>query len=147
LSNKPEYQGSDDQLLTLKDRINYAYILSKQLLTIQSAILAREEGEIKESIDGLVSIIPTAYKDPLFFKDLKKTKTQTLVYDYWCGIKLEETAKEKPSENYYSKLQACTDLLQRRGMLSRTRWREIATGKEWNPETLKEADILGDLGP
>lgn len=130
MSEKPR---QDQTLLTLKDRINYPYILSSQLLTIQEAILGHNEKDIQEAIDGLVAIIPSSYKnlkDDPFLKDLKAAKTVKVQKEYWCGIPLDGSEHEVETEDYFKKLQACTDLLSRRGMLSRTVFTEVRTG-EW----------------
>jgi len=62
--------------LTLKDRLNFPYLLANQILTFQKAILNLEfsEREIREAIEGLVHLIPQAWKDEQFGKDMKKAQ-------------------------------------------------------------------------
>lgn len=139
-----EKQKQDQTLLTLKDRINYPYILSSQLLTIQEAILGHNEKDIQEAIDGLVAIIPSNYKnlkDDPFNKDLQAAKITKTEKEFWCGFPIEGSEHEVQTEDYFKKLQTCTDLLSRRGMLSRTVLTEEISG-EWVGTTKKKVNSI-----
>ena len=56
----------DEDLLTIKDRINYSYILSVKLLTLDK-ILTRDteesSSELLDAIESIMSSIPSRYKD------------------------------------------------------------------------------------
>lgn len=119
--------------LTLKDRLNFPYLLANQILTFQKAILNLEfsEREIREAIESFVHLIPEDWKDQKFEDEIKKAKTvkKTDVRPVVAGgIRMsEETCKEleipdyKEEEvfDYYKMFQACINLLNRRKMLSK----------------------------
>lgn len=118
--------------LTLKDRLNVPYLLAKQVLTFQAALLALEysDKEIRESIKGFVHMIPSSWKDEQFRKDMKEAEITVKVdiRPESCGIKASEEFcklhgieqyKEELSRDYYKVFQACIDLLNRRGMMGK----------------------------
>lgn len=119
--------------LTLKDRLNFPYLLANQILTFQRALLALEfsEREIRETIEGFVHMIPETWKDKQFMEDMKKAKITQKIdkRPKFCGLSATlETCKELGVEpykevttfDYYDLFQACMNLLQRRRMLSKT---------------------------
>jgi len=157
MSDKPI--GSDERLLTLKDRINYPYILSTKLLTIDEAIKARTKSgqesrrEIEESIFSLDSSIPVAYKDDDYEIDMEKANKKVIIDNrpLVCGVPISEKAcseqgitpyTEETERDPFIVLQAIINLLNRRGMLSKTQWMEIATGNEYKDEDSEGDSIL-----
>ena len=127
-----EYVAEEAQL-SIKDRLNFPYILANQILTFQKSILAQDfsEREIEESIKGFVHLVPDNWKDKQFHKALKDATiikkldkrpqiTGTVKMDVKVceelGIKAFE---EKTVFDYYKMFQACINLLQRRRMLSK----------------------------
>ena len=118
--------------LTLKDRLNFPYLLANQILTFQKAILNLEfsEREIREAIEGFVHLIPEAWKDGKF-EDAMKEAEITKKIDLrprFCGVppSLEycktnslPAFKDQKTFNYYKMFQACINLLDRKKMLSR----------------------------
>jgi len=119
--------------LTLKDRLNFPYLLANQILTFQRSLLAIgfTEREIRDTIEGFVHMIPESYKDKKFKKDMEKAtiKKQIDLRPKFCGLPATlETCKELGIEpfkevttfDYYDLFQACMNLLQRRHMLTKT---------------------------
>jgi len=118
-------EGEFEAQLTLKDRLNFPYLLANQILTFQKAILNLEfsEREIREAIEGFVNLIPETWKDEKWIKEIEEAKTEEEVdmRKEWCGRKIGEPKIEKrESFNYYKMFQACINLLDRKKMLSRT---------------------------
>jgi len=121
-----------DAELTLKDRLNFPYLLANQILTYQKAILNMEysEGEIREAIDGFVHMIPQEWKDDDFKKEMEKAEI-TIKIDMrpsFCGISASEkfceahkitSFKEKKTFDHRKVFQACMNLLYRKKMLSK----------------------------
>lgn len=119
--------------LTLKDRLNFPYLLANQILTFQKAILNLEysEREIREAIEGFVHLIPNPWKDEAWQKDFEEaviTRKKDLRPIVAGNIRMsEETCKELGIEafkeekvfDYYKMFQACIDLLNRKKMLSK----------------------------
>lgn len=133
--------------LTIRDRVNFPYILASQLLTIQKAMLNSSEDtevsrrEIEEAIMGLVHVLPTVWKDEEYYKDeaLAKEKIKVDVRPNFCGItaSLEFCEKhgivpyqEVETVNPYKMLTACINLLERRGLISKQTSLEIFPPKE-----------------
>jgi len=116
--------------LTLKERLNFPYLLANQILTFQKAILNQEysEAEIREAITSFVHLIPEAWKDKKFRKEIKKAKITNKIdirRDF-CGVLPAKEYCEKQSIpifkdqetfDYYKMFQACINLLNRRRML------------------------------
>lgn len=119
--------------LTLKDRLNFPYILANQILTFQKAILALDysDREIEESIKGFIHLIPEAWKDDQFNKDLKEANSKRQVDKrplVRAGVHMDEaTCKElgipaiveEDKIDYYKVFQACMNLLNRKGLISK----------------------------
>jgi tRNA splicing ligase len=127
--------------LTLKDRIPHPYILANQILTIQRAILNLENSTqiTQEAVEGLIHTIPDLWKDDQYKKDLKEAyKEEDIdIRPQFCGNKASltfcqkhkiETVKKRITLQYWQGLQACINLLDRKGMLSRKTYMEMMTG-------------------
>lgn len=129
--------------LTLKDRLNYPYLLANQILTFQKALLTQEfsEKQVKETIRGLVRLIPESWHDNQFKKDVEDaTKTEKIdmrplvagrirVSEQVCKELGIVAFKEVESFNHYEVFQACINLLDRRGLTSRRTFIEKMTGR------------------
>lgn len=128
--------------LTLRDRLNYPYLIARQIETFQQAILNLDlsPDEISEAIEGLIHMIPTSWRDKQFNEALEEAviDTEVDVRPSFCGVKLDVkacielgyavTVKSQDSD-YYKLFLACVDLLDRRGMLSKRRFTERMIGK------------------
>lgn len=130
--------------LTLRDRINFTYLIAQQIITFQQAILNMDlsEQEINEAIEGLLNMIPKSWKDSKFKRAVRKATT-TINLDVrptYCGLKasykfcidngIVPTIKQE-EKDYYALFQACIDLFDRRGLLSRRVYTEIFTGRRF----------------
>jgi hypothetical protein len=118
-------RGEFEAQLTLKDRLNFPYLLANQILTFQKAILNMEysEREIKEAIEGFVHLIPENWKDDKWKKEIGAAETVEKVDNRkeWCGRKIgKPKIEEHKTFDYYKMFQACINLLDRKKMLSRT---------------------------
>jgi hypothetical protein len=124
-------QQTDVFQLTLKDKVNFPYILANLMLTFQKSILALEfsDREIRECVEGFVATIPSDWMDDRFRKDLdeSKIKVKVDIRPRFCGIPATEQVckelgvpafKEKISVDYFLRFHACIDLLNRKGLIS-----------------------------
>ena len=119
--------------LTLKDRLNFPYILANQILTFQKAILNLEYSDkmIRKAIEGFVVSIPDDWADDEFKEDIekatvvKKIDKRPLVAGNirmnkeTCealGIKAFEEETVVDEDKLFH---ACINLLNRRKMLSK----------------------------
>lgn len=149
MSSIQEETDQFDANLVLKDRINYPYLISNQILTIQKAIQNPEASafQIREAVLSLLAMIPTIWEDEDFRKAMDKATIKVKVDNRanlgFCGSPPSlETCKElgikaftiKKSMNYYSAFHAAIDLFQRRGMLSKKLLTEKFTGKRYKGE-------------
>jgi len=136
--------------LTLKDRLNFPYLLANQILTFQKALLALEfsEREVRETIEGFIHLIPQSWKDEAFTEEMAKAKI-TLKIDnrplVAGNIRMSPEAclklgltpfEDKVTFDYYSLFQACINLLDRRGLTSRRTFTEKMTGKPFSEEPI-----------
>lgn len=123
----------DEAQLTLKDRLNFPYILAQQILTFQKSILNLEysEREIRESIEGFYQLIPDNWIDKKFRKAVKDATTtkkidkrplvagNTRISAETCKSLGITAFEEKKVVDYYKLFHACINLLERRKMLSK----------------------------
>lgn len=136
--------------LTLRDRLNYPYLIAKQIETFQQAILNFDlsPDEISEAIEGFIHMIPASWRDDQFNEDMEEAtlETEVDVRPSFAGVKIDiktcielgypVTVKSQESD-YYKLFWACINLLDRRGMLSKRRFTEKMDGKF--KEKLKDA--------
>ena len=135
-----------EALLTIKDKVNFPYLVARQIITYQQAILNMEHSdkEIREAINGLVELIPDAWKDDKWSEDLEAAKIEIVIDNRpsWCGFKLEpgpdgkiygKDAYTKETKFVPNKLfHACVNLLYRRGLISKVSRTEKVLGDEWD---------------
>ena len=145
--------------LTLKDRLNMPYLIANQILTFQKSLLAVEnsEREIIEAIKGLVNMIPDSWKDETFKKDMEKArvKRKVDVRPDWCGLRASKEFCEKHGiqseieeevDDWYKAFQACINLLDRRGMLTKNQVIEQLEGVsyEFADTEILDSDISSE---
>ena len=151
-------RGEFEPRLLLRGDINHNYLIANQILSIEK-IMANPENSpmmIQEAIMGLIHLIPTQWKDDEFRKHLGAAigYLNRNVRPSFCGLRASDEVCQKmgvPSTvrelsiNYYLALQACLDLLQRRGKLSKKILTEKMTGKKHGalgePEDVSETDF------
>ena len=121
----------DEVQLTIRDRINYPYILANQILTIQRVLLNEEAAkEVIDSVEALVHQIPDMYKDDSFREEIEKAVLKIVkdVRPKFGGVTIDEescvemgipTTEEVLEKDPWAILQAVFNLLQRRSMLTR----------------------------
>jgi len=153
---------SEETSLTLGDRVNYPYLLAQMILNFQKAIVKDEYvqsfQEIQEAAQGLYEMIPTAWRiaDKSFDKEINESYIFIPVdqRQYWCGVPIGiPNIKIIKVCNPYKMFNACINLLQRRGLLSRTLYSEVKTGNEYleGDKDLEEAlvedetEVVDDL--
>lgn len=119
--------------LTIKDKVNFPYILANQMLTFQKAILNQEfsEREIREAVNGFVELIPDSWKDEDWKSDLEKAKVieKKDVRPVVAGtIRMSKEVcsrlgipvfNEEETYDSYKLFHSCVNLLDRRGMISK----------------------------
>ena len=132
--------------LTLKDRLNFPYLLANQILTFQKAILNLEfsEREIRESIEGFIHLIPDDWKDDEFQKEMNATKIKQkkdMRPQITGTVRMSEKAcrelgipafVEEEVLDYYKIFQACINLLKRKGLISQVITTDKATGERYD---------------
>ena len=121
----------DEVQLTIRDRINYPYVLANQILTIQRVLLNEEATkEVIDSVEALVHQIPDMYKDDSFMEEMEKAvlKIAKDIRPKFGGVTIDDESCEEMgipiTEEVFEKdpwaiLQAVFNLLQRRSMLTR----------------------------
>lgn len=137
--------------LTIRDRMNFPYLLANQILTIQKAMLNSSDNseisrrEIEEAMQGFVQLIPEVWRDEEFYKEYESAKV-IVTHDkrpIVAGkIRLAESVcKELGIEPYeqeetydpYKLFHICINLLERRGMVSRQTYTEKIPSKKRSP--------------
>lgn len=149
-SKKPNTMTQDeliamfpDAALTIRDRLNFPFLIAAQIMTFQRAILNLEFSaeEIREAVEGLVHLLPNKWKDDIFADELRKARIDLTedVRPTFCGhpASIEYCKKHNilitriiRTFDYYEVFQACMNLLDRRGLLSRRIYKEIMTGRK-----------------
>lgn len=123
--------------LTIGDKINWPFILGNAILKFQESIVKPEgmqsDQQVRESAMVLYNMIPSSWylDDELFVEDLTnatikiKVDTRTI----WCGVRCGELKDHPPrieeEIDPYRLVNACVNLLDRRGYLSKKVWKQI----------------------
>jgi len=141
--------------LLLQDKINHNYLLANQILTIQKLRQSTEnvEFQIKKAIQGLVALIPQVWKDPDFDEDMKKAEITRNIdtRPSFCGMPANFKVCQDlgissivtiMDLNQEAALQACMNLLERRGMLTKKIIIEEFTGFDESDLKALEAEEL-----
>ena len=145
LEERRMYEEQELPSLTIKDKMNYPYLLAAQFLTIQKAMLNQEfsERDIKEAILGLVNMIPESWMD----EDWETQEKDSIIVDKidlrmeFCGVKpsieyCKENGitifKEVETFDYYKLFHACVNLLDRRGIITRRAKTEKHLGEQFD---------------
>jgi len=138
----------EDVGLTIRTRINIQYLLGQGINSFQKAIVKQEgvqsKQEVMEAAIGLFEMIPDQWRiaDATFQKEIKEAiivkKIDTR--KKWCGVPTGQTKFKLIKQfNPYRLFHLCMNLFARRGLLARTIYEEIATGKQF--QELEETKI------
>lgn len=137
--------------LTIRERLDFPFRIDQQIETFQKATLntSYSRREIEESILGLVKIIPSRWHDKQYTKDLKAARkiVKVDIRPTFAGVKMRmdialkkklPITKEVEVFDYFAMFQACIDILDRLGMLSKREFTEAPTGMPFGEEALPE---------
>ncbi len=145
--------------LTVRDRMNHAFLLANGVLTFQKTTTTQESSEalVRETVMALFDLIPDVWEDQEFKDDIARGRTEQVqdVRPNFCG----ETASIQWCQshgvpayqkivvyNHHLLMKACINLLERRGFLSRKVFKEIFTGKRFKkPETQDMVTVLDEI--
>jgi len=141
--------------LTIRDRIDFTYLLEEQIITFQQATLNTDfsRREIEEAIDGFVSMVPKTWQDEDYQSELKEAikiikvdirptfATIPLKMEI-CKEKNIPIFQEREQKHYFKMLNCVINLLDRRGMISRKEFLEKATGMPIGETELPEGMTL-----
>lgn len=127
--------------LTIKDKVNFPFILANAILNFHNAIIKEEglqsEQAVREAVLCLFNSIPASWRaeDIELKKDLKKAlKTRKIdVRPEWCGRKVGTPKYQK--EYYiepYALYHACINVMDRKGLLSKAEKTEVIEGRYFN---------------
>jgi len=146
-------KNMDDQFqLTLGDKINWPFILGNMILKFQDAIVKVEgeqsEQEVREAALCLYNAIPKSWHDDGFKEDRKEAITYQIIdnRNLWCerriGAKIfkgKDTNQIKEEKlDPYRLFNACVNLLDRRGLISKKNIAEVSDGNKFDPNKLQE---------
>ena len=124
--------------LTIKDKINFPFILGNAILKFHEAIIKAEgfqsEQETREAALVLFNSIPDSWRlsDEQFDKDLKKAviKTKEDARPIYCGKRVGKPRyKTVEVIDPYKVYHACLNVMDRRGLLSKSAKEEIIDDK------------------
>lgn len=140
-------QDATDQNLMLGDRINWPFILGSAVLKFQQSIVqiegSQSEQEVREAALSLFYSIPDVWiiKDKQLKADLENS-VETVEVDArreWCGRKVGKPKYGKKTNlQPYRLYNACVNVFQRRGLLSKTIYSENIVP---TPENLEQKDL------
>lgn len=153
MSNQNKEPKDIEAQLTLRDRLNYPYYLGDAILTGNKAVLVEDSKQrIVDAIKNFRDLIPISWEDDKFKKDLedaKLTEKRDIRPLVAGNIKLNEdickklgikTEEEIDTFDYEKLRRACTNLLDRRGMLTKKVYTEWMTGQAYQGEETDIAD-------
>jgi len=138
--------SSDDVQLTVRDKINFPYLIAKLISLIHEFMISQyAEVELIQAIEGLISSIPDKMKDDTFQIEMEgndekvgaRLEFMRDIRPSWCGRVLDKDVclelgfpiEEKANTlDPYKSLQACMNLFMRLGMLTKQVYVEITEG-------------------
>ena len=130
----------EEQGLVLGDRMNWPYILATSVINLHNAIRKVEgeqsEQEVREAALAVFNSIPSAWvlADDQFREDLKKC-FDSVEFDKrreWCGRKVGPPKIEREERlNPWRLYHTCVDVFNRRNLLSKPVFTEVATGRKF----------------
>jgi hypothetical protein len=152
--------------LTVKDKINYPFILANCMLNVHNALIKEEglqsEQACRESVLVFFNSIPKSWieDDPKFKEDMQ----ETIIYEKvdnrseWCGRKvgspfcphLKDDVECQRCELFkdchvkeeklqpYKLYHACVNVLDRKGLISKTEKVEMFDGKRFKEREMQE---------
>ena len=137
----------EEYTLSIGDRLNYTYLLSKQILTLIE-IQAREdlnEDLLKIPIKASVAMVPDRLRDEEFENAIKEAMKPEMVdvRPRFAGKPLDESVckelgfpikEEREKMDTYATLHALFNLWQKRKMLTRINWLELVTGERFDSD-------------
>lgn len=161
-STKRPSRGSE---LTIRDRINFSYILAEYEIKLGSVLdVVKDPGlnQFRALVSWLIHTIPDGWKDPKFTEDMDLSKIKVLedirpricgtpLSDRYCESRNIPVTRETIITDPFREHQAIINLWYRRGLLSRVKYREISSGKKFDRTKdqeifIDETDILPELG-
>jgi hypothetical protein len=145
--------------LTMRDRLPYHFLLSQMILTFQKAVLNIQYSaeEIREAVEAFVNMIPMAWRDQEFQKDLQAA--EVLMHEdlrpSFCDIPADKeycqaigipTDRLVKTFDYFKVFNAVINLLNRKHMLLKPQYKEIMTGERAEPgmEPFEAEEAFGD---
>lgn len=132
-----------DISLTIGDKINWPFILANAILKFQESI-TKPEGmqspqQVREAALVIYNMIPASWYviDQLFTEDLENaiTKIEVDTRVIWCGVRCGNLEDHPPRTEEvldpYRLVNACVNLLDRRGYISKKVWKQIDLFEEF----------------
>jgi len=128
----------EEQGLVLGNDINWAKILAIGVLNLHNSTIKVEgeqsQQEIREAALALYNSIPTGWviADKQFQEDLKKcfSVVEVDMRKEWCGKRVGPPKIEKRKVlDHWRLFHTCVDVFNRRNIIGKPRYTEIATGK------------------
>ena len=157
MSENPfESLESDDPTfaLTVRDRLPYAYILTKQIQNFQQANINQKDffsQDVQNAIRGLVKMIPESWtrSDEEWQDDMKKAiiKKKIDIRPKFGDVRASKELCKKNGwqmfkiieiPDYFQLLQTVINKLNRLGMITRKEWTEAPTGMPKGETSLPE---------
>lgn len=146
----PVIEVADEATLSLQDRLNFPYVLANQILALSKATAVPDpeysDKRIVDIILTLKNMIPAAWHDSDYQKELSSCLTISYLDDrpQWCGTRVGIN-KPRPviTWNHYRLFHALMNLLNRKRLLTRQNYTEVATGRSFESDIqkLEEAGV------
>jgi hypothetical protein len=149
--------------LTIRDRINFSYILGEYELKLSEVLNLKEDPGLQSFrafVNWFIHTLPDDWKDNIYYDQMDEARKEVVadIRPSICGHPLDPGYCEKNKiplyeiQVYYDPFkqqQAVINLLYRLGLLSRVKYREISTGRKFQEGQkdidLTEEDVLGDF--
>lgn len=141
LSNFPEAQ------LEIRDKLPWNFLLAQFVLSYGKAILNIQYSaeELREAVEGIISMIPNTWKDERFYQDLEDAQIMiptdnrpsfcgVTASEEWCEENGISTVLYVKSFEYFKVFNAISDLFNRRKMLGRVEEKVIIVDEQISQE-------------
>lgn len=132
-----------DLNLTVRERIDYPFLIANQILNIQRVIIkdSYDPAEIRDAVETLIAMIPLSWRetDDYFMKDIQSSikKITVDIRPVFGGVQASpeicakmgwSTTRIDEETDHFKAFNAVINLLDRKRMLTRRNWIEKVTG-------------------
>ena len=166
MSRRVSARSRRTQDLTIKDRLNFSYILAEYEIRMADILDLRTDPQLRQFrafVNWLIHTIPDDWKDQPYYDEMAEANVRVIVdvrpmiagfrlsFEY-CEANKVPIYRQDTYQDPWKQHQGIINLWNRRGLLSKVKFKEVMTGRKFSSKSgeeievdLDETDILGEI--